>query len=531
MWRKIQALAGLVCLTLYACVLVWTFWGIFKIRNTQSGLAGREFIELRDFAVSASVLGFMGENYKKDLESALTFSKTIQALIITDTDGRTLALEKTKNAIIWDGDTPRFNKNPLLLGEPLFAPLRIEGMPDASLLAIASAQDRDALISVLRAALFAVLLTSGIAFAVLMLGFIPALNNEEEAPVKEKPAGKPPRRKTKAAKQQTYTDEEIDKLLFDEDEWLAETEPVIPEPEPKAKLKPVVPEPELEPVDLEPEPEEEFEPIDLEPEPETELEPEPETVDLEPETETDLEPEPETELEPADLEPEPETVDLEPETETELEPADLEPESETELEPVDLESEPEAEHEPVEPEAESPPPVDEAAEQRGLLAAAERVYERDVFEQDMESPEFNDAFESILENAMADGEDVCLAACEWINEGNDGLLDEAKDFFGESAAVFERKAGGIYIIMSDCSLNEGFEQAKEFSAKAQAASGGAVLATGISARGGRQVDTERLLKEARKALEKGGEDEKLPVVAFKVDLEKYNRLYAKSKTE
>ncbi|MDR0540432.1 MAG: hypothetical protein LBG74_08050 [Spirochaetaceae bacterium] len=531
MWRKIQAIVGLLCILLFVCVLGWTAITIIDAQGAYKTTAEAEFNELRDFAVSASAFGFMGENYKNDVEAAFSHSKALQALIITGADGRMLTVEKQKGALVWEEDAPRFSKNPLLFGAVFFAPLRIEGMKDAALSVLASPLDYELLVRILRAALFASLLISAAAFATLMLGFIPALNNETDD------SGQPESEDSGQEEASAVSDEmagddaapdtDIDDILFDEDALL-DSAPLDGE---------VLPEPGIVQYAG---PEDEELSFDSELFSEFDDNEKPEIIET---AEIDEEPLPEGELAEIatgfdDFLVELDNIDEEADEEAEEPDAGVSAETDSDAavdgSPADSADTGVPDNEPEIPvyegfgdELENSTPK----EQRGLLAAAKRIYERDNFTEEKESEQFMTALSTMLQNAVEDGEDLCLAAAEWTEGENstESLLEIARDFFGESGTVFERMRGGIFVIMNDSNLDEGFAQAKEFYGRVTAENAqDDLLVMGLSSRSGRAVEAERLLKEAQKALEKGHEDDSLPVVAFKVNIEKYNRLYAKA---
>ncbi|MDR2521462.1 MAG: hypothetical protein LBC72_02760, partial [Spirochaetaceae bacterium] len=178
MWRKIQAIVGALCIVLYAGVAFWAGFSVYRSLNRHKTLAEKEFKDLADFAASAGVLGFTGQNFRDDIESALVQAQTLQAAIFTGPDGQLVALEKTRGALVWDGDIPRFSGNFVLFRKPFGTTLRVEGLPSARIGAVASSVDYDALVRVLRTGLFAVMLASAAAFGTLMLGFVPALNRD-----------------------------------------------------------------------------------------------------------------------------------------------------------------------------------------------------------------------------------------------------------------------------------------------------------------------------------------------------------------
>ena len=139
------------------------------------------------------------------------------------------------------------------------------------------------------------------------------------------------------------------------------------------------------------------------------------------------------------------------------------------------------------------------------------------------------ALSDMLASADESNEDLCLVDAEWIEaENNAGILiDVARDFFKDETKIFEREPSGVHIIIPDATLDEAFAQVKEFYGRAARENAeDDLLVIGLSAKSGRKITPRLLVKETRTAIEKGAEDDTLPIVAFKVDVEKYNRLYA-----
>jgi hypothetical protein len=111
------------------------------------------------------------------------------------------------------------------------------------------------------------------------------------------------------------------------------------------------------------------------------------------------------------------------------------------------------------------------------------------------------------------------------------LAEQGVNFFNLRDLIFERKEGGITVIIPNCGLDEGFSSSEEFHNRVMAElpayfSDPRDLCIGLSSRSGRLVDAERLLIEAAQALEKALEDPVSPIVAFKSDPEKYRAFIA-----
>jgi hypothetical protein len=168
-------------------------------------------------------------------------------------------------------------------------------------------------------------------------------------------------------------------------------------------------------------------------------------------------------------------------------------------------------------------PLEKNASGTGLLAAASAMCENGRFDKTDEDADEKTEFRSVLQHeltkAETDGSDIAVLSVEGTDDGFSpgALTEQASEFFKSGSRFFEKKDGsGIYIIVPCINLDEIFAAAKKFHRRS--ATG---LLTGISVRSDRIVDAENFLNEAEHALDKAREDSSLPIVAFKVDTEKY----------
>ncbi|MDR2793121.1 MAG: hypothetical protein LBB61_05580 [Treponema sp.] len=134
-------------------------------------------------------------------------------------------------------------------------------------------------------------------------------------------------------------------------------------------------------------------------------------------------------------------------------------------------------------------------------------------------------------------QDLALLIVEIGNERDETVLSalaaEAIDFFVLRDLIFERGNIGIIVIMQDTDIDAGFIRATEFHAKFMGKypefSQDLNLFIGISSRCNREVDADRLIREAGAAL--GKTSEAAPIVAFRVDPEKYKEFLKKQREE
>lgn len=163
---------------------------------------------------------------------------------------------------------------------------------------------------------------------------------------------------------------------------------------------------------------------------------------------------------------------------------------------------------------------------------AEGLYEHDPFGTLDEQPDFLRELEPALEYAEEAEQDMALLSAQWTEEGtsNEILEDAAAVCFKDGTRHFPRPPFGIYIIAPNTNIEEAFESAKQMHRQAtaeQARGKKSRLLIGISSRAFRMVNPERLINETERALGKAGEDKRSPIVAFKVDPDKYSAFLAK----
>jgi hypothetical protein len=107
------------------------------------------------------------------------------------------------------------------------------------------------------------------------------------------------------------------------------------------------------------------------------------------------------------------------------------------------------------------------------------------------------------------------------------LAADAVDFFVMRELVFERGGRGAIVIAQDTDIDAGFAKATEFRAAFLGKHGEQhpQLFAGVSSRCGREVEADRLIREAGAALSKASPES--PVVAFRVDPERYKEFLKK----
>jgi hypothetical protein len=139
------------------------------------------------------------------------------------------------------------------------------------------------------------------------------------------------------------------------------------------------------------------------------------------------------------------------------------------------------------------------------------------------------------------GSDFVLLCAEWVADGfaeppvAKQIAEEAAVFFKvKRISAFKRGETGVFILLVGAAFKSGLKATREFHGRILDNSAFKTAITdfyiGLTSCAGRQVDPERLILEAEKAMEKAKEDPAQPIVAFKADPSKYKD-YLKNKNE
>jgi len=158
-----------ICIIVYLVALVSAAIRIYLSIDQHRADAEREFIGIADLASSAGVLGFMDDPFIETVNDALVSSRTLEALIISGPDGE-YAFERQKDrAINWVNNSPRFKNRFDLSSQSLYTPLRIQGLRNVNIQAVAVAADFSLLGGILKETLLVVLAGFLLAFFTLLV--------------------------------------------------------------------------------------------------------------------------------------------------------------------------------------------------------------------------------------------------------------------------------------------------------------------------------------------------------------------------
>jgi hypothetical protein len=482
MWQNVKSFIGFLCIFVYITATALAGMNIYKAVNEQRFEAQQELADLTDFASRAGALGFFTDDYARDIKSQLDASKSIDALIIYGPGEKKIALEKKSGLISYRNDYPGFTKNLRLYRAPQTLPIRTEGNLNASISALSPLMDFNTLHSLLRSSLLAILIAVVAAFTTLIVdvsldGNFAAGEGGQTPPVVER---EPLSGVAVLAEESSGDAGEPEAAVFPEDEESFDEESFDID----------ISEPEIADV----------------PQVQIERLPDENEVAAAPEIDSSLSRE-----NPDELSSEvPMQDESAVEDEIPLTAAIAGEEAGNDGETALYEQESAA-----------------LPDSKGLLAAASALYERDNFDSLDDEAGFPDILQDELNRAEKSGKDLTLLDLEWSVSGlaSEPLVRQAAAFFKQGSRFFEKERGdGIYIILPGAGLDEIFAGAKEFHKRARAekhAEINAELLMGISSRSDRSVDAMNLLNEAERALAKARADIALPIVAFKVDPQKY----------
>ncbi|MDR1420452.1 MAG: hypothetical protein LBI86_08775 [Treponema sp.] len=168
-YSVLTSIIASVCIFVYLAALVYAGIKLYISIDERRITAEREFFDLADRASSAGVLGFMDQPFITAIEDAIAESRTIEGVIISGPDGEYAFEREGGGVIAWVNGSPRFKSRPDLIGDPLFLPLRIEGLRNGNIRAAALAVDYSLVSGVLKQTLVMVLAALALAFFTLLL--------------------------------------------------------------------------------------------------------------------------------------------------------------------------------------------------------------------------------------------------------------------------------------------------------------------------------------------------------------------------
>ncbi|MDR0316476.1 MAG: hypothetical protein LBH97_06210 [Treponema sp.] len=168
-YSVVSAVIATICIAIYLAALVWAAVHVYTSIERRRLIAEQEFFDLADTAVSAGVLGFMDEAFIRTIQDALARTITLEGLIISGPNGE-YAFEKVPGeAIYWVNSSPRFKNRFDFSRDALHLPLRIQGLRNVNIQAVAGALDYELLSNILKRTLIFILAALMLAFFTLLV--------------------------------------------------------------------------------------------------------------------------------------------------------------------------------------------------------------------------------------------------------------------------------------------------------------------------------------------------------------------------
>ena len=157
-----------VCILVYLGALVSVIVRVSTSMNSYLLVAEQEFYDLADLASSAGVLSFMDETFIEIIQTALNETRTLEGVIISGPSGEYGFEKERGRAIHWVNNSPRFRNRFDFSRQSLFLPLRIQGLRNVNIQAVARALNYSDLVIILRKAMTLIAIALVISFITLL---------------------------------------------------------------------------------------------------------------------------------------------------------------------------------------------------------------------------------------------------------------------------------------------------------------------------------------------------------------------------
>ena len=158
-----------LCILVYLGALVSVIIRINTSVEQQRLIAEQEFFDLADLASSAGVLGFMDETFVEIIQKSLDSSKTLEGIIITGPNGEYGFEKERGKALIYVNGSPRFRNRFDFSRQMLYLPLRIQGLRNVNIQAVASAINYADVSGILKQAMLLIVIALAAAFFTLIM--------------------------------------------------------------------------------------------------------------------------------------------------------------------------------------------------------------------------------------------------------------------------------------------------------------------------------------------------------------------------
>ncbi|MDR0908520.1 MAG: hypothetical protein LBM77_02025 [Spirochaetaceae bacterium] len=193
------------CIIIYAGALGFAAYRVWTSVKDRTLLAEKEFFALADLASGAGAANFMNDSFQTMIQDALDNSLTLEALIISGPSGEYAFERKRGDLINWVGSSPRFSRKFPVSSTPFYSPIRMEGLRNVSISAVFQYIDYGELITILKYTLMLTLGGLAIALISFVIDSVYSKNKQNPALAKVKP--EKAQKVQKIAKVQTETPE------------------------------------------------------------------------------------------------------------------------------------------------------------------------------------------------------------------------------------------------------------------------------------------------------------------------------------
>jgi len=163
------AFIAALCIIIYLFALIQAAVRIYLSIDKCKGTAEAEFSRIASLALQTSAHGFMNDRFIEQINTSLSSSNILEALIITVPEAE-YAFEREKgHAITWVNNSPRFINRFGFSSQPYYKPFSTQELRNANIRAVARAFDYNEILKVLKETLLLILAGFAIAFFTMLL--------------------------------------------------------------------------------------------------------------------------------------------------------------------------------------------------------------------------------------------------------------------------------------------------------------------------------------------------------------------------
>jgi len=158
-----------ICIMIYLFALIQAAVRVYLSIDKCKGTAESEFSRIAALALQTGTQGFMDNRFIDQMNTALSSSNILEALIITGPEGEYAFEREQGYAITWVNNSPRFINRFSFSSQPYYRPLPIQNLRNVNIKAVARAFDYNEILKVLKETLLLILAGFAIAFFTMLL--------------------------------------------------------------------------------------------------------------------------------------------------------------------------------------------------------------------------------------------------------------------------------------------------------------------------------------------------------------------------